>query len=484
MAGVGSAAIYGVLVLAPLRLDRHPPSAEFDLARALGEDAGGLARFAVTMAVLFGLYLLAVVAAARAEGHAVLALGLAAVLMGVLVPAHPWYSRDVYHYIASMRVLYQHGENPYLVPPNAISGDPLVALADWGWLPSPYGPVWLLLTALPAALGHGVQNGTAYLVVFKLMAAACALGSAWLAGATAETVRPGTRTLAVVLVSWNPLMVLHAAGDAHNDAVLLLFVCLSIFLAVRGHSVRAGLALAAGVLVKFMPVLLLPLLVSVSWRSGQRRQAALTVLALPVLGVLAYAPFWAGWRTLRPSLEEGAYFTTSPQAALAVLVAGSLPGETVSGALAAGSRLLFLPVLALALLRTYDRERLPAAAVWVILLWLGVASPWFMPWYATWPLVLVAMLPWQKPLLTLVLALTAGALLLPVVTAYLMPMSGQGQAWPLLHPFGAAVVWVPVVTAALFSWRYHRCRWRAWTEASASRSVAASRAPVAGDAGD
>jgi hypothetical protein len=289
----------------------------------------------------------------------------------------------------------------------------------------------------------------------------------------------------MVLLAWNPLVVLHAAGDAHNDAVMLLFVSLAMYLAVRGRSLWASVALAGAVLIKFVPVLLLPLLVASVWRSERehsRQRVLLSLLVVPLAVELAYLPFWDGWRTLQPSLDEGSYLTTSPQAALTVLVNGSLRDETTGSVLSVVSRLLFIPLLVMSVARIKGGHSLPGEGALLLVLWLAVATPWFMPWYALWPLVFVAAVPWRRDLLAVVVALTGGALLLPAVTGYLMPMSGQGRGWPLLHILGAAVVWGPVVLTGAVLWR--RLPWRAWTEARASRSVAASRAPVAGEAGD
>lgn len=59
---------------------------------------------------------------------------------------------------------------------------------------------------------------------FKALALGCALATAWCIGKTAERVRPGTRAVAVVLFGANPLVLLHSAGDGHNDAAMLLFL--------------------------------------------------------------------------------------------------------------------------------------------------------------------------------------------------------------------------------------------------------------------
>lgn len=149
IAGLLSMAVYGLCIALPLRLDRHPSSRDFRLAIALGEAPAGLVRFITVMVALFALYMVAVLAARRlSDRDAPVALAVCA------LAAHPFYSYDVYHYAASAGVLWAHHSNPLLMPPSAFTGDAIAALSDRPDLPSPYGPVWALLTGLPSLQGE------------------------------------------------------------------------------------------------------------------------------------------------------------------------------------------------------------------------------------------------------------------------------------------------------------------------------------------
>jgi hypothetical protein len=399
------------------------------------------------MLLLFVLYLAAVAAARRVGRRGPLvAMAGGALLMAVMLPAHPFYSFDVLHYIATTRVLWEHGANPLITPPRAFPADPLVHLPDWDWLPSPYGPAWAALTALPHYTTGGTDSPARNLIAFKLLSAGCALGTAWLAGATAERLRAGARATAIVVFAWNPLLVLHTAGDAHNDTAMLLFLALALYLLVRGWIVPAAVAMGLSALVKFASLLVLPVFVMWLWRSGRGR-GAVAMLAVPLMvAVAAYAPFWEGPRTLRSSLDEGRYLTTSIPAALAPALEGVMSRDHAETALTMGARLLFLPVLALALLRTRgDAARMIAIAGALLLLYLLIAASWLMPWYALWPLLPAAIIPWQARLLRPVLAFSLGALLLPVATNYLTAMSGRGDAWPPMNLVAVVLLYAPVV---------------------------------------
>ncbi len=454
-------ALYAALVLVPLRLDRHPPSRFFNLARAVGENGAGLARFTLTAGLLLGLYLLAVAVARRGgAGTAVMALAGAAAMDLVLLPAHPFYSQDVFHYLAAARVWVVHGANPLLVPPAAFPADAAVRLTDWSYLPSPYGPLWTYLAALPAWLFRHDEHVAPAVVAYKGLAVLCGLGAAWLAGATAERLRPGTRAVAVVLFAWNPLTVLHLAGDGHNDAAMLLFLAAALYLAVRERPVAAGAALILAGLVKFAALLALPLFLAWLARSARphrRREAALLVAAGLGLLVLAYLPFWEGRRTLETTLDEGGYLTTSFHALILPLLLIPLSRDAAEWLVVVGSRLLFAVLLLLLARRVRDRASLVETSAAVLLLYLVVAAPWFMAWYPLWPLLPAAARPGTR-VTALAAALSGGALLLPVATNYLTVISGQPEHWRWLHAVAVAIVFSPPALTWLVLRRAPTCR--------------------------
>lgn len=441
-----SCALYAALVLAPLRLDRHPLSRHFNLARAIGEDGTGLARFALAAGLLFGLYLMAVAVARRGGmGAAGVAVAGAVAMDLVLLPAHPFYSQDVFHYLAAARVWVVHGANPLVVPPAAFPADPAGRLSDWSHLPSPYGPLWTYLAALPAWVFRGEESLTFAVVTYKGLAALCGLGAAWLAGAAAERLRPGTRAAAVVLLAWNPLTVLHLAGDGHNDAAMLLLFAAALYLAVCERPVAAGVVLTLGGLVKFAALLTLPLFLAWLVRSARphhRGKLALLLGAGLALVALAYLPFWEGRRTLETALDEGGYLTTSLHALILPLLATTLPQETAEWLVVVGTRLLFAALLLLLTRRVRDRASLLDTSAAALLLYLVVAAPWFMAWYALWPLLPAAARSGTR-VSALAVALSGGALLLPVATNYLTVISGHPEQWRWLHAVAVTIVFGP-----------------------------------------
>ncbi len=450
-----SSVVYAVLVLAPLRLDRHPPSRFFNLARAIGEDGVGLARFALTALWLFGLYLTAVAAARRGgRGAVATALAGAAAMHLVLVPAHPFYSQDVFHYLAAARVWVVHGANPLVVPPAAFPTDPAARLSDWSHLPSPYGPVWAYLAALPAWIFRDAGHLALAVAAYKGLAALCAVGAAWLAGAAAERLRPGTRAVAIVLFAWNPLTVLHLSGDGHNDAAMLLFLAAALYLAVRGRPVAAGVVLVLAGLVKFAALLALPPFLAWVIRSRRPhgwREAALVLGVGAGMAALAYLPFWEGRRTLETTLDEGGYLTTSLHALVLPFLSTLLPRGGAEWLLVVGTRLAFVALLLVLACRVHDRAGLVETSAAVVLLYLVVAAPWFMAWYALWPLLPAAVRPDMRTS-ALAVALSGGGLLLPVATNYLTVISGDPAHWRWLHAVAVPIVFGPPVLTWL-AWR-------------------------------
>jgi len=103
----------------------------------------------------------------------------------------------------------------------------------------------------------------------------------------------------VLAYAWNPLVSLEGAGNGHVDLLGALCLILTAFSLSRGRRTIAALALALGVAVKFVPVVLLPLF----WRRIGIRDAA---LALALLAVL-YLPFLNSGRLPLGSL--GAYLS-------------------------------------------------------------------------------------------------------------------------------------------------------------------------------
>ncbi|RKN51329.1 polyprenol phosphomannose-dependent alpha 1,6 mannosyltransferase MptB [Micromonospora endolithica] len=336
-----------------------------------------------------------------------------------LLAAPPLGSRDVYSY-ACQGWAYAHGVDPYAVGV-AGAGCPWVdAVAPiWRDTPAPYGPVFVLLAALAATLGGGL---TGTVVLLRLIALAGVLLAALCLPGLARAAGVPTRRAAWLALAC-PLVGVHLLAGAHNDAVMLGLLLLGLLALVRrpgrpGALVLAGVLLGLAVAVKATAVVVLPfaalaavrgrytgrtLLRDAGWLTGGTLAALLGASALSGLGL--------GWVAgLRRSGDTEQW--TSPPTAVGMVAdyLGGLAGRDPAAVPVA--RAVALAVLVVLLLLLWWRAwsalralndarrrvvRLAAARPRVALLGAGLAlagtvalAPVFHPWYATWPLVVLA----------------------------------------------------------------------------------------------
>ncbi len=452
--GAATAATYLLLVTQPLRLDHVAPSPGVSLAVQLGGDWPALARFVATMMLLLALYAVALLlAAALGSRGSWSATALMVLLVGALLPAHPFDSADVLHYVATARLFTVYGLNPLTTPPDAVAGDAVVALAEWGHLPSPYGPLWALLSAVPRLFLGAGASAAAEIIALKALAGLGLLSTALLTGAAAERHRPGSRTFVIVLVGWSPLFLLHAAGDGHNDAVMLAFVALALYGVARRWHVTAALALVLAALVKFVPLFLLPVLLLWLWRRRRRRSLAVIGVCAPLLVMAAYAPFWEGGRTFAAGLGEGGYLTTSLHAALVPALMTFMTRAQADTMLPLAGRVAFAVLAVRAAWRVLPERSGPAQAWAETMLWyLAVGAAWLMPWYVLWALVPAAVLQTQRLGFRLAVAMSAGAMFQPVAPDYLTLISGEGDSWGPVHLVATALLFGPALVLLVVEW--------------------------------
>ncbi|WP_406071881.1 polyprenol phosphomannose-dependent alpha 1,6 mannosyltransferase MptB [Micromonospora sp. NBC_01638] len=332
-----------------------------------------------------------------------------------LLVAPPLGSRDVYSY-ACQGWTYAHGIDPYAVGV-AATGCPWVdAVAPiWRDTPAPYGPVFVLLAALAVGLGGGLNGTVALLRVIAvaglLLAVLCLPGLARAAGV------PTRRAAWLALAG--PLVGVHLVAGAHNDAVMLGLLLCGLLIVVRRPGrpsalLLAGVLLGLAVTVKASAVVVAPfaalaalhgrytvraLVRDGSWLAGGLLAALLVTSALSGLGF-----GWVGGLTHSGDSEQW----TSPPTAVGFVVdyAGALVGRDPQAVPVVRAVALLLLVGALVVLwwrawralRALDHTPQPVARFRVALHGAALAlvavvvlSPVFHPWYATWPLALLAL---------------------------------------------------------------------------------------------
>lgn len=218
----------------------------------------------------------------RALDHRALVaiLVLAAAMRALLIPAPP-VSTDIYRYVWDGRVQ-AAGVNPYLhVPADpALAGlrdEPIYPRINRGdYAPTIYPPTAQMVFYAVTRLSETVWAMKAATVAFE-----AAIVWALLQLLAARGL-PASR---VLLYAWHPLPLWEFAGSGHVDAAAIAFLLLAFVAADRGRPTLAGIALGAGALVKYFPVVAGPALYRRwDWRLPVAFAATVVVLYLPYLG--------------------------------------------------------------------------------------------------------------------------------------------------------------------------------------------------------
>jgi alpha-1,6-mannosyltransferase len=415
--------------------------------------------YAVAIVVLFALYYAGYLLVRRNRRAAPLPLLLVPpALCGLaLVLTYPFTAADIFGYLSQARVWIVHGANPFLVAPGAFSSDPFLPFTAWTDEPSTYGPAWMLLSAPAAALGgddllRGLLAFKAQALIFLALDLAliwAILGRWW----------PEGRALGVYLVAWNPLVLLDVAANGHNDVAMVLFVLIAVYALVRRWHEVVLPALTLGALVKFTPIIYVPLAlvclgVQLYYRPDRARRTGTLLLSLAVSAILVvvlYLPFWDGPASIG-FLRRGELFTASLGNLLRLAAEPAL-GE---GAAATVAKTAGYAAFAVAYGLCLWRARtgvggMLTAAYWATLAFIALATMWFQSWYVLWLLPLAALLA-ARPDQDRAILLTFGALASYEVFIYVWVMNWYTIAVPAVQILATGLILGPLAVYSVAVW--------------------------------
>jgi alpha-1,6-mannosyltransferase len=291
-AGLASEAVY---LAATLRLSwwRYGGSLT-SWRRILGEDRLGLIACLAGIGVLAAAYLWGW----RALRNRATARRLVWAFVLVFALTLFWLlpiTSDLFIYLSTAHVFTDLGANPLIEAPAELPADrvTLAYPAEYFLIPSAYGPAWALISA-PATLGeHDVGWGLLYL---KGVAVAAYVACAWSVERILSKVRPEQKLEGLYLFAWNPLVLLMAVGDGHNDIAMVAAVLIAALLLLRGRWIWSAAALVLSVWIKYVSVIYLPLFALYAWwrLDRDRRWPVMMRSGLVMVGlsVLVVAPFW------------------------------------------------------------------------------------------------------------------------------------------------------------------------------------------------
>jgi hypothetical protein len=328
--------------------------------------------YLISLFAALGVYGAGVLALSRREARLRTVAALAVAIQLTPLAAPLVISTDAWTYWQYGRIAAVQDGNPYRDPPDEFPDDPAFPHigADWRDTTSVYGPAFTLVSE-PLALAAGTSDEAAAWT-YKVIAAAAAIGAALLAASLARR-----RAVACAFAGWNPLLVLHLAGGGHNDGWIAALVLGALALAAAGRHHAAGLAWSFAVLVKWVPLLFLPL-----WALAGRWRW-LAGFAAGAAAVFALASWRYGWHWLSAfgPLAANAAQETSYAIPHRLQELG-LPRALALAVCLGGFAIAYV---FLARQARVGRARLGLAAGLFLL-----ATPWLAAWYTAWVVPLAA----------------------------------------------------------------------------------------------
>jgi len=220
----------------------------------------------------------------------------------VLIFAYPFLSSDLFNYLFDAKIILKYHVSPYTHRPLDFPQDEWLRFMRWTHRYSPYGPLWLAMSLIPATLGSGkfILN----LLFFKIFIATFHLVNSVLIFKILTKINPKQATFGTAFYALNPLVLIEGVANAHNDIVLASFLILPIYLLIKKKHLKAIIALVFGVLVKYIPILNLPWLI---WSSISKKKKNIQLLVtLNLITMAAFTYLFSSFRITVPFVSAGA----------------------------------------------------------------------------------------------------------------------------------------------------------------------------------
>ena len=264
----------------------------------------------------------------------------------ILIFAYPYLSSDLFNYIFDAKIIVKYHENPYTHRPLDFAGDEWLRFMRWVHRYSPYGPLWLMLSTIPAILGFGkfILN----FLAFKIFIGLFHLFNSYLIFNILKKIGNKNVLLGTAFYALNPLFLIEGVANAHNDVVLASFLLLTIFFWISNNRTKSALPIILGTLIKYIPILNLPWLIIVGYRKEKIYYQKFVLLNLATMAI--FTLIFSSFPIKVPFVSAGAtqvqfqpwyLFWTLPYVAL-------LPGSNLlllGLSVAFGASLRYLPFL-------------------------------------------------------------------------------------------------------------------------------------------
>jgi len=216
----------------------------------------------------------------------------AAVFFLISVWSFPNVNRNIFNYMLRGRTAAIYNSNPYYVPAERFSEDPIYRYANPKHTEKPGGklPAWMLINVSVAKLAG--NEPVKMLLFYRFTFFTFSILNLILIAAILRRLYPRFMLSGILLYGWNPIVIIY--GQSKIDTVMVFYLLLGSYLLVRNRNLIAVASLTLSALTKLVT---LPL-IAIYWlrELALRRWRGLLITSV-ILGVTAFAvyvPFWYG----------------------------------------------------------------------------------------------------------------------------------------------------------------------------------------------
>ncbi len=213
----------------------------------------------------------------------------------VLVFSYNAFSYDIFNYIFDAKIVTYYNQNPYEHKALDYPGDPMLSFMRWTHRTYPYGPIWIALS-IPLSFA-GSQIFLLTFFIFKILAAASFLGSAYVIEKIAKKLNLENTLLPVVFFAFNPLILIESLVSGHHDIVMIFFALCAFYFVFSKRYVLTVLFLLLSIGIKFATGLLVPVFLYVAYLHWKKEKIDKEKVLLLAGGLLTVAVVFASIRT-------------------------------------------------------------------------------------------------------------------------------------------------------------------------------------------
>src|SRR3989344_3555857 len=220
----------------------------------------------------------------------------------ILIFAYPFLSSDLFNYLFDAKIILKYHASPYTHRPLDFPTDEWLRFMRWVHRYSPYGPLWLTSSLIPAFLGFNkfILN----FFTFKIFIGLFHLINAYLVYKILQKINPKLSLFGTAFYGLNPLFLIEGVVNAHNDVIITTSLLAAVYFLIIKRSLLSVSALVLGALVKYISIIVLPLvLVQITFKKVIKIENTILLILLS-MGLFTF--FFSSFRITVPFVSSGA----------------------------------------------------------------------------------------------------------------------------------------------------------------------------------